>query len=441
MQSELRMERRRLSDLLPAEYNPRVTLGPEDKEFQDLVTSIRTLGYAEPILINEDGTIIGGHQRYNALLYLGWEEADVVVYPCSKVKEKALNVALNKIDGRWDAVKLVSILEEISLEGVDFTVTGFTQDELDDLKVDLQVETATEDEDFDIDSAYEEITEPVTKRGDVWILGRHRLMCGDSTSQADIETLMGGEQADLVITDPPYNVNYEGTAGKIQNDNMDDESFYDFLLAFYRATVSVMRLGAAAYVFHSDSKGHLFRSGFMEAGLKMAECLIWEKNSLVLGRQDYHWRHEPILYGWKEGEAHYFVDDRTQDTILMEDELDFDSMKKDDLVAYIKQLQKSWADRTTVILENKPQRSEMHPTMKPVSLIGRLIKNSSRPGWNVLDPFGGSGTTIMAAEQLNRAAFSMELDEKYCDVIVKRWEEYTGQKAHRWKDPLQEISL
>ena len=170
MQSELRMERRRLSDLLPAEYNPRVTLGPEDKEFQDLVTSIRTLGYAEPILINEDGTIIGGHQRYNALLYLGWEEADVVVYPCSKVKEKALNVALNKIDGRWDAIKLVSILEEISLEGVDFTVTGFTKDELDDLKVDLQVETATEDEDFDIDSAYEEIAEPVTKRGDVWIL-------------------------------------------------------------------------------------------------------------------------------------------------------------------------------------------------------------------------------------------------------------------------------
>ena len=408
MQSELRMERRRLSDLLPAEYNPRVTLGPEDKEFQDLVTSIRTLGYAEPILINEDGTIIGGHQRYNALLYLGWEEADVVVYPCSKVKEKALNVALNKIDGRWDAVKLVSILEEISLEGMDFTVTGFTQDELDDLKVDLQVETATEDEDFDIDSAYEEITEPVTKRGDVWILGRHRLMCGDSTSQADIETLMGGEQADLVITDPPYNVNYEGTAGKIQNDNMDDESFYDFLLAFYKATVSVMRLGAAAYVFHADSKGHLFRDGFMEAGLKMAECLIWEKNSLVLGRQDYHWRHEPILYGWKEGEAHYFVDDRTQDTILCED---------------------------------KPRESKLHHTMKPIPLVARLMKNSSKPGWNVLDPFGGSGTTIMAAEQLNRAAFSMELDEKYCDVIVKRWEEYTGQKAHLWKDPLQEISL
>lgn len=408
MQSELRMERRRLSDLLPAEYNPRVTLGPEDKEFQDLVTSIRTLGYAEPILINEDGTIIGGHQRYNALLYLGWEEADVVVYPCSKVKEKALNVALNKIDGRWDAVKLVSILEEISLEGVDFTVTGFTQDELDDLKVDLQVETATEDEDFDIDSAYEEIAEPVTKRGDVWILGRHRLMCGDSTSQADIETLMGSEQADLVITDPPYNVNYEGTAGKIQNDNMDDESFYDFLLAFYKATVSVMRLGAAAYVFHADIKGHLFRDGFMEAGLKMAECLIWEKNSLVLGRQDYHWRHEPILYGWKEGEAHYFVDDRTQDTILCED---------------------------------KPRESKLHPTMKPIPLVARLMKNSSKPGWNVLDPFGGSGTTIMAAEQLNRTAFSMELDEKFCDVIVKRWEEYTGQKAHLWKDPLQEISL
>ena len=408
MQSELRMERRRLSDLLPAEYNPRVALGPEDKEFQDLVTSIQTLGYAEPILINEDGTIIGGHQRYNALLYLGWTEADVVIYPCSKVKEKALNVALNKIDGRWDAVKLVDILEQISLEGLDFTVTGYTQDELDDLKVDLQVETATEDEDFDIDSAYDDISEPITKRGDIWILGRHRLMCGDSTKQKDIETLMNGEQADLVITDPPYNVNYEGTAGKIQNDNMDDESFYDFLLSFYKAAVSVMRMGAAAYVFHADSKGHLFRNGFMEAGLKMAECLIWEKNSLVLGRQDYHWRHEPILYGWKEGEAHYFVDDRTQDTILCED---------------------------------KPRESKLHPTMKPIPLVARLMKNSSKPGWAVLDPFGGSGTTIMAAEQLNRTAYSMELDEKFCDVIVRRWEEYTGQKAVLWKDPLKEISL
>ena len=408
MQSELRMEKRKLSDLLPAEYNPRVTLEPEDKEFQDLVGSIRTLGYAEPILINEDGTIIGGHQRYNALLYLGWEEADVVVYPCSKVKEKALNVALNKIDGKWDTVKLVNLLEQISLEGIDFTVTGYTQDELDDLKVDLQVETATEDEDFDIDNAYDSIEEPETRRGDIWILGRHRLMCGDSTRQEDIDKLMSGEQADLVITDPPYNVNYEGTAGKIQNDNMDDESFYDFLINFQKAMVSVMRMGAAAYIFHADSKGHLFRDSFLEAGLKLAECLIWEKNSLVLGRQDYHWRHEPILYGWKEGEAHYFVDDRTQDTILCED---------------------------------KPRESKLHPTMKPIPLVARLMKNSSKPGWNVLDPFGGSGTTIMAAEQLNRTAFSMELDEKFCDVIVRRWEEYTGQKAVLWENPLEEIRL
>jgi DNA modification methylase len=385
-----------------------VTLGPEDKDFQDLVESIRTLGYAEPILINEDGTIIGGHQRYNALIYLGWDEADVVVYPCSKVKEKALNVALNKIDGRWDTIKLVNLLEQINLEGVDFTVTGFTQDELDDLKVDLQVETAIEDEDFDLDGAYDSIKVPVTKRGDIWILGKHRLMCGDSTRQKDIERLMCGEQADLVITDPPYNVNYEGTAGKIQNDNMDDESFYDFLLRFYKAAVSVMRMGAAAYIFHADSKGHLFRDGFIEAGLKLAECLIWEKNSLVLGRQDYHWRHEPILYGWKEGEAHYFVDDRTQDTILCED---------------------------------KPRESKLHPTMKPIPLVARLMKNSSKPGWNVLDPFGGSGTTIMAAEQLGRTAFSMELDEKFCDVIVRRWEQYTGEKAVLAEDHLEEIRL
>ena len=254
-------------------------------------------------------------------------------------------------------------------------------------------------------------------------------MCGDSTSIEDMEMLMGAEDADLVITDPPYNVDYEGTAGKIQNDNMSDENFYSFLLQFQNATASVMRPGAAAYVFHSDTKGHLFRNAFIESGLKLAECLIWEKNALVLCRQDYHWRHEPILYGWKEGAGHYFIDDRTQDTVFLEDEIDFDAMKKSDLVAYIKQIRKDWADRSTVIYEHKPLKNDLHPTMKPVSLIGLLMKNSSKPGWNVLDPFGGSGTTIIAAEQLNRRAFTMELDEKFCDVIVKRWESFTGQTA------------
>ena len=429
MQPEMEMQVRALSELKPAEYNPREELTPDDKEFQDLCRSINELGYVEPILINSDGTIIAGHQRYNVLKYLGKTEAKVVVVDVDKNRERAINVALNKIDGKWDQLKLRDILESLKLTDLDFTVTGFTQDELDDLNISLNVEEANEDADFDLNETYGSVIEPVTKRGDIWILGRHRLMCGDSTSIEDMEMLMGAEDADLVITDPPYNVDYEGTAGKIQNDNMSDENFYSFLLQFQNATASVMRPGAAAYVFHSDTKGHLFRNAFTESGLKLAECLIWEKNALVLCRQDYHWRHEPILYGWKEGAGHYFIDDRTQDTVFLEDEIDFDAMKKSDLVAYIKQIRKDWADRSTVIYEHKPLKNDLHPTMKPVSLIGLLMKNSSKPGWNVLDPFGGSGTTIIAAEQLNRRAFTMELDEKFCDVIVKRWESFTGQTA------------
>lgn len=429
MQPEMEMQVRALSELTPAEYNPREELTPDDKEFQDLCRSINELGYVEPILINSDGTIIAGHQRYNVLKYLGKTEAKVVVVDVDKNRERAINVALNKIDGKWDQLKLRDILESLKLTDLDFTVTGFTQDELDDLNISLNVEEANEDADFDLNETYGSVIEPVTKRGDIWILGRHRLMCGDSTSIEDMEMLMGAEDADLVITDPPYNVDYEGTAGKIQNDNMSDENFYSFLLQFQNATASVMRPGAAAYVFHSDTKGHLFRNAFIESGLKLAECLIWEKNALVLCRQDYHWRHEPILYGWKEGAGHYFIDDRTQDTVFLEDEIDFDAMKKSDLVAYIKQIRKDWADRSTVIYEHKPLKNDLHPTMKPVSLIGLLMKNSSKPGWNVLDPFGGSGTTIIAAEQLNRRAFTMELDEKFCDVIVKRWESFTGQTA------------
>ena len=429
MQPEMEMQVRALSELKPAEYNPREELTPDDKEFQDLCRSINELGYVEPILINSDGTIIAGHQRYNVLKYLGKTEAKVVVVDVDKNRERAINVALNKIDGKWDQLKLRDILESLKLTDLDFTVTGFTQDELDDLNISLNVEEANEDADFDLNETYGSVIEPVTKRGDIWILGRHRLMCGDSTSIEDIEMLMGAEDADLVITDPPYNVDYEGTAGKIRNDNMSDENFYSFLLKFHGAMVSVMRPGAAAYVFHSDSKGHLFRNAFIESGLKLAECLIWEKNALVLGRQDYHWRREPILYGWKEGAGHYFIDDRTQDTVFLEDEIDFEAMKKSDLVAYIKQIRKDWADRSSVIYEHKPLKNDLHPTMKPVSLIGLLMKNSSKSGWNILDPFGGSGTTIIAAEQLNRRAFTMELDEKFCDVIVKRWESFTGQTA------------
>jgi DNA modification methylase len=214
---------------------------------------------------------------------------------------------------------------------------------------------------------------------------------------------------------------------------MDNQSFYNFLLDAFRNMNDAMRPGAAAYVFHAESTGLQFRQAYADAGLKMAQCLIWEKNSFVLGRQDYQWRHEPILYGWKEGAGHYFINDRTQDTVLLEEQLDFKNMKRQELLAFVEKLFRDYSDQTSVHFENKPSRNSLHPTMKPVPLIGRLMNNSSKPGWIVGDFFGGSGSTLIAAEQLGRTAYLMEMDERNVDVIVQRWEQYTGSKAVKLK--------
>ena len=445
MNQQLTTERRKLLDLKAADYNPRKALTPEDSEYQKIKRSIEEFGYVDPIIINEDGTIIGGHQRCTVLKDLGYEEVDVVVVSLDKQREKALNIALNKITGEWDEIKLKDLLLDLDLGDYDISITGFESGELTELVDRLAIEPEAIDDDFDESEALEQVYLPKTKLGDVWKLGRHRLMCGDSTSQEDVATLMKGEIADLIITDPPYNVNYGDKAemldtylqkghrnnSRIKNDNMDNESFYSFMLQVYQSAYEFMREGAAIYVFHAESTGHIFRQAFLDAGLKLAQCLIWEKNAFVLGRQDYQWRHEPCLYGWKEGAAHYFINDRTQDTVILEDDVDFESMKKADLIAYIEDMHRKYKDQTSVIYENKPTRNDIHPTMKPVTLIGRLMSNSSKSGWSVLDLFGGSGSTLMAAEQLGRTAFLMELDEKFCDVIVKRWEEYTGQSAIR----------
>lgn len=431
----------RLLDLKEAEYNPRKKLAPEDPEYQRIARSIEKFGYCDPIIINKDLTIIGGHQRRQVLIDYGYEEADCIQVDLDKQNEKALNIALNKITGEWDEVKLRDLLVDLDLGDFDVTLTGFERSEMNDLIENLSVGQTAEDDDFDLDQAVEDISEPVSKRGDIWILGKHRLMCGDSTDQDDMDALMGGEMADLVVTDPPYNVDYGGKTkflsesrfgtgqSDIQNDNMDEGSFYEFLLDAFRNADDHMRTGAAIYVFHADAHGLTLRRSFMDAGLKPSECLVWEKNQFVLGRQDYQWRHEPILYGWKEGSGHYFINDRTQDTVLLQEDIDLESMKKPELIAYIEEMRRKYKDQTTVLFDNKPARNDVHPTMKPVSLIGRLITNSSKAGWNVLDLFGGSGSTLIASEQLGRSAFLMELDEKFCDVIVKRWEEYTGEKA------------
>jgi DNA modification methylase len=441
----MQMENRRLADLKPAEYNPRKALQPGDPEYVRIKNSIDEFGYCDPIIINSDGTIIGGHQRQRVMLDMGIETADVVVLDVDKAHEKALNIALNKITGAWDESKLKDLLVELDETGLGIEITGYTHAELDDLVEKMEITQEAQDDGFDPDAAAADISEPITKPGDIWHLGRHRLMCGDSTSAGDMAALMGAERADLIITDPPYNVDYgnavkhdgresqarkhNGQGSAIANDNMDEESFYKFLLTAFENMREVCRPGAAVYVFHADTHGGTFREAFTDAGWKLAQCLIWEKNALVLGRQDYQWRHEPILYGWLEGAAHYFVKDRTQDTIILQDPPDFENMKKAEVIAWIEKLQRENAFQTSVIYEKKPTRSDMHPTMKPVPLVGKLMTNSSRPDWNVLDPFGGSGTTIIAAEQLGRTAFSMEYDPKFCDVIVRRWEELTGEKA------------
>lgn len=438
----MNIEKRLLSELKPADYNPRKALTPEDAEYQKIKNSIERFGYVDPIIVNSDGTIIGGHQRYTVLTDLGYEEAECVVVNLNKNDEKALNIAMNKITGEWDDIKLKNLLIDLDISEYDLSLTGFDNKELEDLIV---LPSDLEKEPVEDDFAPDDVQNICfVNKGEVWQLGNHRLMCGDSTITDDVAKLMGAEQMDLIITDPPYNVNYEDKSARlnnyrtnangamrISNDAMKDDDFYSFLVAAFSNMNKCMRDGAGIYVFHADFQGLTFRQAFKNADLKLSQILIWEKSNFVLGRSDYQWRHEPIIYGWKEGAAHYFIKDRTQDTVILEDDVDFNAMKKSELVAYIKQKMREYAGQTSVIYERMPQSSKLHPTMKPIGLVAKLIKNSSKVGWNIGDLFGGSGTTLMAAEQLGRNAYIMEYDEHYASVIIRRWEEFTGRQALR----------
>jgi DNA modification methylase len=397
---EMNIQKIEITKLKPAEYNPRKDLKPEDEEYQKIKRSIIEFGYVAPVIVNSDMTVIGGHQRLKVLKELGYNEVECVVVDLNKNKEKALNIALNKISGDWDNNKLEELLAELKETDIDLDITGFSFDEVDNILKDI---TGSKEDDFDIQQALDEIDEPTTKTGDIWILGRHRLMCGDSTQKEQVLRLMNNQEADMLLTDPPYNVDYEGKTAdalKIENDNMNETEFYNFLLDSFRNMYESVKYGGSVYVFHADTEGLNFRNAFKSCGFKLAQCLVWVKNTFVMGRQDYQWRHEPILYGWKEGAGHYFVDDRKQSTVL-----EFD----------------------------KPSRNAEHPTMKPVDLLVYLIKNSSKEDNLILDLFGGSGSTLIAAEQTKRKCYTMELDPKYCDVIVKRWETLTGEKAELQK--------
>ncbi len=321
---------------------------------------------------------------------MGVTEVDCVVVEMDAEKEKALNVALNKISGDWDKDKLALLIADLQGADFDVSLTGFDPGEIDDLFKD-SLKDGIHDDDFDVDA---ELKKPaVTKLGDIWTLGRHRLVCGDSTKADTCTALMDGKLANLVVTDPPYNVNYEGTAGKIKNDNMGSVAFYDFLLAAFTNTEVAMAQDASIYVFHADTEGLNFRKAFSDAGFQLSGCCIWKKPSLVLGRSPYQWQHEPVLFGWKKKGKHNWYADRKQTTI--------------------------WEFA-------KPKKNADHPTMKPIALLAYPIMNSSLTNCIVLDPFGGSGSTLIACVQSDRICFTIELDEKYCDVIIKRYIEQVG---------------
>jgi DNA modification methylase len=382
--------KKKIKDLKPADYNPRKI---NDDDFEQLKKSLEKFEAVEPAIINSfegrENIIVGGHQRIKAAKSLGWKEFPCVMVNLDLDQEKELNVRLNKNTGEFD----FDILKE-EFQKDDLLEFGFSDDEL-FIFDEVEITEGLTDE----DSVPEIPEEPKTKEGDIYILGNHRLMCGDSTSIDAVEKLMDGEKADLIVTDPPYNVAYEGKtkdALTIQNDSMDDDSFYNFLYDVHVNYFSIAKEGAGIYVFHADLEGLNFRKAFKESGFDLKQCLIWVKQTMVMGRQDYHWKHEPCLYGWKPGAAHNWYSDRKQ---------------------------------TTVWNFDRPMRNDIHPTMKPIDLIEYPITNSSKNGDIVVDFFGGSGSCMIACEKTGRKARLMELDPKYCDVIVKRWEDFTGKKA------------
>ncbi|MEI3542028.1 MAG: site-specific DNA-methyltransferase [Acutalibacteraceae bacterium] len=386
------IEKRKTSDLLPAEYNPRKDLRHGDAEYEKLKRSIEQFGYVEPVIWNKvTGRVVGGHQRLKVLLDMGITELECVVVEMDEEKEKALNIALNKISGDWDKNKLALLIADLQVSDFDVTLTGFDPAEIDALFKDT-LKNGIKEDDFDVDA---ELRKPVvTKPGDVWTLGRHRLVCGDSTKAETFELLMAGRKANLVVTDPPYNVNYEGFAGKIKNDNMDNSKFYEFLLTAFKNIETIMADDSSIYVFHADTEGLNFRRAFSDAGFYLSGTCIWKKQSLVLGRSPYQWQHEPVLFGWKKKGKHQWYTGRKESTIW-----EFD----------------------------KPKKNGDHPTMKPIPLLAYPIMNSSMSNTLVVDPFGGSGSTLIACEQTDRSCYTIELDEKFCDVIVKRYIEQAGK--------------
>lgn len=377
-----------INKLIPYVNNARTH---NTQQINKLRSSLREFGFINPVIIDRDFNVIAGHGRIMAAKEEGINEVPCVfVDYLTEAQKKAYILADNRMamDAGWDEELLKVEIEALQAEDFDLSLTGFDESELAGF---FDTADDAKDDNFDVDAELEK--PPVTKSGDLWLLGNHRLLCGDSTKEESYTLLMNSKKANLVVTDPPYNVNYQGTAGKIKNDNLENDKFYQFLFDAFTCMEKAMADDASIYVFHADTEGLNFRKAFADAGFYLSGTCIWKKQSLVLGRSPYQWQHEPCLFGWKKNGKHQWYSDRKQTTIW-----EFD----------------------------KPKKNGDHPTMKPVPLIAYPIKNSSMSNCIVLDPFGGSGSTLIACEQTNRICHTIELDEKYCDVIVKRYIEQVG---------------
>lgn len=407
-----------VSKLIPYERNAKLHSATQ---VDQIAASIQEFGFISPCLIDKDFNIIAGHGRVEACKQLGIEKIPCVfIEGLTEAQRRAYILADNRLTelGEWDMGTVSSELKLLADAEFDIGITGFN---VDDIVIDQ--EPVNDAETWDqIEKSMSEETR--SHKGDIWQLGRHRLMVGDSTKPEDVQRLMNGAKADLLETDPPYNVAVSNAAGDIiENDDMDPAEFGDFLESCFLNASDALKNGGAFYIWHADSNGRTFRNACENAGLQIRQCLIWVKNHFTLSRSDYQWMHEPCLYGWKDGTKHFFQDTRKLTTIIKS--VDVDTLTREELLNIIQEVK----DQCTVLYADRPTKDDLHPTMKPIGLIIKQIKNSSSEGDIVLDLFGGSGTTLMACEQLNRICYMMECDPKYADVIIQRWEEETEGEA------------
>lgn len=424
----INIKHQKVEALIPYENNPR----NNENAVEAVAGSIREFGFKNPIIVDQNNVIVAGHTRLLAAKELGLKEVPTIIADDLTTEQiNAYRLVDNKTNelAQWDIDMLERELSEI--DNIDMEEFGF--DDLPDLELDKVIEDDFEDEELDHE-------EPISQPGEIYQLGSHRLMVGDSTNKEDVRALTGGAQMDLLVTDPPYNVDYNGgteDAMTIENDNMGKEHFVEFLTAAFENGAEALRPGGGFYIWHAESTAGEFIKALEAAELEFRQRLIWVKSSLVLGRQDFQWKHEPCFYGWKEGAAHYFTADRTNTTVI-EDAPNINAMNKDELKEYIKDLKDVIDEGSTILRADKPSSSRQHPTMKPVKLMAHHLVYSTRQGENVIDLFGGSGSTLMAAEQLGRNCYIMEFDPKYADVIITRWEEFTGQEAELIKEAVHE---